>query len=63
MESRDGLPESDDTYGRALTYVLSIARPVEYKRVAVKEATAEAGLSAEESVEMEDRLRALSYLG
>ncbi|MGD1996065.1 MAG: alkaline phosphatase family protein [Anaerolineae bacterium] len=57
-----GLPVPDDMDGRVLTSMLSLTRPVEYGRVAA-EVGAETGLSAEESAEVEDRLRSLGYLG
>ncbi len=58
-----GLPVPDDMDGRVLTSMFAFTRPVEYERVATVGAGAEAGLSAEESAEVEDRLRALGYLG
>ncbi|HIP86971.1 MAG TPA: hypothetical protein EYH27_00850 [Anaerolineales bacterium] len=58
-----GLPVPDDMDGKVLTPMLSLDRPVEYEHVASEEERAEEGLSAEESAEVEDRLRALGYLG
>ncbi len=58
-----GLPVPDDMDGRVLTELLSIDRPVEVEHVAKSGVDAEQGLSAEESAEVEDRLRALGYLG
>jgi len=58
-----GLPVPDDMDGRVLTSMLSVDRPVTYEHAVAKEAGLETGLSAEESAEVEDRLRALGYLG
>ncbi len=58
-----GLPVPDDMDGRVLTSALSIERAVEYEEVRAAEADAEAGLSAEETAEVEERLRSLGYLG
>jgi predicted AlkP superfamily phosphohydrolase/phosphomutase len=58
-----GLPVPDDMDGRVLTETLTTPRPVEFRAVSVDDAGAEAGLSEEESTEVEERLRALGYLG
>ena len=58
-----GLPVPDDMDGRVLTSLLSSDRPVVYEHVDREAVAAEEGLSAEESAEVEDRLRALGYLG
>ena len=58
-----GLPVPDDMDGKVLTPMLRLDRPVEYERTTGGETVAEEGLSAEESAEVEDRLRALGYLG
>jgi predicted AlkP superfamily phosphohydrolase/phosphomutase len=58
-----GLPVPDDMDGKVLTPMLSLDRPVEYEHVAPEGERAEEGLSAEDSAEVEDRLRALGYLG
>ena len=57
-----GLPVPDDMDGRVLTEALTITRPVEYQ-AAGPSAGAEAALSSEEEAEVEERLRALGYLG
>ena len=58
-----GLPVPDDMDGRVLTSMLAADRPVEFEHVMEMGAGADVGLSAEESAEVEDRLRALGYLG
>jgi len=58
-----GLPVPDDMDGQVLTSALSLTRPVEYESVAEAQAEDEAGLSADESAEVEERLRSLGYLG
>ncbi len=58
-----GLPVPDDMDGRVLTETLTSSHPVEFRSVSPDEAGAETGLSEEESTEVEDRLRALGYLG
>ncbi len=58
-----GLPVPDDMDGRVLSSMLSSDRPVRYEHVAATEVGPETGLSAEETAEVEDRLRALGYLG
>ncbi|MEA3342247.1 MAG: alkaline phosphatase family protein [Chloroflexota bacterium] len=58
-----GEPTPDDMDGRVLTEVLTTSRPVEYRPAGSADAEAEAGFSAEDSAEVEDRLRALGYLG
>ena len=58
-----GLPVPDDMDGKVLTSMLSLDRPVEYEHVTPEGGEPEEGLSAEESAEVEDRLRALGYLG
>jgi arylsulfatase A-like enzyme len=58
-----GLPVSDDIDGRVLTSMLSAPRPVEYERVEGAEAGDEEELSAEETAEVEERLRSLGYHG
>jgi predicted AlkP superfamily phosphohydrolase/phosphomutase len=58
-----GLPVPDDMDGRVLTEALSTSRPVERQSTSLAGEEAGAGLSAEETAEVEDRLRALGYLG
>jgi len=58
-----GLPVPDDMDGRVLTKALSASRPVEYRSASPVGGKADAGLSAEETAEVERRLRALGYLG
>lgn len=58
-----GLPVPADMDGQVLTSLLTLARPVEIEEVAPVELDAEAGLSAEDSAEVENRLRSLGYLG
>jgi len=58
-----GLPVPSDMDGQALTSLLTLARPVEIEEVAPVELDAAAGLSAEDSAEVENRLRSLGYLG
>ena len=58
-----GLPVPDDMDGRVLTEALSTSRPVERQSASLADEEANAGLSAEETAEVEDRLRALGYLG
>jgi predicted AlkP superfamily phosphohydrolase/phosphomutase len=58
-----GLPVPDDMDGRVLSETLTLTRPVEYGAVAEAEMGADAGLSAEETAEVEERLRSLGYLG
>ncbi len=58
-----GLRVPDDMDGRVLTETLSLTRAVEYEQVAGAETKAEEGLSAEETAEVEERLRSLGYLG
>jgi len=58
-----GQPVLDDMDGRVLTEVLATSRPVEYRSAGPDRAEAEAGLSTEETAEVEERLRALGYLG
>jgi hypothetical protein len=53
----------DDMDGRVLTEALSTSRPVERQSTSLAGEEAGAGLSAEETAEVEDRLRALGYLG
>jgi len=65
------LPVPDDMDGRVLTDALTTSRPVEYRPAGPSAALrtgppgdeAEAGLSVEETAEVEERLRALGYLG
>lgn len=58
-----GLPVPDDMDGRVLTDVLTTKRPVEYTPTEATDEKAGAELSEEETAEVEDRLRALGYLG
>jgi len=66
-----GLPVPEDMDGRVLTEALTTSRPVEYRPAGPTDAPSEspgradseAGLSAEETAEVEARLRALGYLG
>jgi len=57
------LPVLDDMDGRVLTEALSTSRPIERQSVSAADERAEAELSAEETAEVEERLRALGYLG
>jgi predicted AlkP superfamily phosphohydrolase/phosphomutase len=56
------LPVPDDLDGHVLTAALTTPRPVEYQAANATDRAA-AGLSAEETAEVEERLRALGYLG
>ena len=58
-----GLPVPDDMDGRVLTSILSLDRPIEYAHATDAAGYDEEGLSAEETAEVEDRLRSLGYLG
>jgi predicted AlkP superfamily phosphohydrolase/phosphomutase len=58
-----GLPVPDDMDGRVLTEVLSTSHPVERRPAGLAGEGAGAGLSVEETAEVEERLRALGYLG
>jgi len=62
-----GLPVPDDMDGRVLEdiYVPEFreAHPVRYDSRAGQEMKEQAALSAEETAELEDRLRGLGYLG
>ncbi len=58
-----GLSVPDDMDGHVLTEALSTRRPIERHTVAAAAADDEAGLSADETSEVEERLRALGYLG
>jgi predicted AlkP superfamily phosphohydrolase/phosphomutase len=58
-----GLPVPGNMDGRVLTEALSISRPVERLSVSATGEESEAELSAEETAEVEERLRALGYLG
>ena len=57
------LPVPDDMDGQVLTSMLTRDKPVEYKEATTRAGEDEAGLSAQDSAEVEDRLRALGYLG
>lgn len=56
------VPVPDDMDGRVLTEALATQRPVE-TQAAVPAARAQEDLTAEEAAEVEERLRALGYLG
>jgi hypothetical protein len=58
-----GLPVPDDMDGRVLTSALSLTRSVAYERTGGAEERVEGSLSAEETAEVEERLRSLGYLG
>ncbi len=58
-----GLRVPDDMDGRVLTSTMSGRHPVEYKRERATDAGAERKLSAEETAQVEERLRSLGYLG
>lgn len=58
-----GLPVPEDMDGCVLTSMVSGRRPVEYSRERTADAYAEQGLSAEDTAELEERLRSLGYLG
>ena len=58
-----GLPVPEDMDGHVLAEALSTSRPVEYRSASQSGPDAAGGLSAEETAEVEDRLRSLGYLG
>ncbi len=58
-----GLPVPGDMDGRVLTEALASERPVEIREVGPDKEGADAQLSAEETAEVENRLRDLGYLG
>ena len=58
-----GLAVPDDMDGRVLTSALSLTRPVTYVRTTDEAQGPGAGLSREETAEVEERLRSLGYLG
>jgi predicted AlkP superfamily phosphohydrolase/phosphomutase len=58
-----GLPVPGEMDGRVLTDVLSTSRPVKRAAASRDPQGDDAELSAEETAEVEDRLRALGYLG
>ncbi len=58
-----GLPVPDDMDGRVLTSLLTVDRPVQIEHIAATDTPAQQDLSAEDSAEVEERLRALGYLG
>jgi len=58
-----GLPVPADMDGRVLTETLSTSRPVERQSASPASGDVDAGLSAEETAEVEGRLRSLGYLG
>jgi predicted AlkP superfamily phosphohydrolase/phosphomutase len=58
-----GRPVPSDMDGQVLESALTLDRAVEYESVEKTRAEAEEGLSAEESAEVEERLRSLGYLG
>jgi predicted AlkP superfamily phosphohydrolase/phosphomutase len=58
-----GLPVLDDMDGRVLAEALTTSRPVERRPAGVPGEGTEEALSAEDTAEVEDRLRALGYLG
>ncbi len=58
-----GLPVPDDMDGRVLNEILATSRPIERRSASPTGEAADAGLSAEEMAEVEERLRALGYLG
>jgi predicted AlkP superfamily phosphohydrolase/phosphomutase len=57
------LPVPDDMDGRVLTEALTTSRPVEWRPTSAEVEESEAKLSEEETAEVEERLRALGYLG
>jgi predicted AlkP superfamily phosphohydrolase/phosphomutase len=58
-----GLPVPDEMDGDVLTSAFAVTRPVLYERGSGSSQDAGSDLSAAESAEVEDRLRALGYLG
>jgi predicted AlkP superfamily phosphohydrolase/phosphomutase len=58
-----GLPVLEDMDGRVLTEALTSSRPVERRDSVASGRRAHGELSQEEATEVEDRLRALGYLG
>jgi predicted AlkP superfamily phosphohydrolase/phosphomutase len=58
-----GLPVPDDMDGQVLTGILTTSEPVKFRSVGPSDESTEAGLSEEETTEVEERLRALGYLG
>jgi predicted AlkP superfamily phosphohydrolase/phosphomutase len=57
-----GLPVPDDMDGRVLSEALTVERPIDHIR-STAELDVETGLSSEDAEEVEERLRALGYLG
>jgi predicted AlkP superfamily phosphohydrolase/phosphomutase len=57
------LPVLDDMDGRVLTEALTTSRPIERRPAGPADEEAGIELSADETAEVEDRLRALGYLG
>jgi hypothetical protein len=58
-----GLPVPDDMDGDVLTQAMAASRTVEFRAAGPADEGVQAGLSEEETTEVEDRLRALGYLG
>ena len=58
-----GLPVPDDMDGRVLTDILAHTEPVTYEQTKDADPAHETGFSAEEAAQVEERLRALGYLG
>jgi predicted AlkP superfamily phosphohydrolase/phosphomutase len=57
------LPVPDDMDGRVLTDLLTTDREVTYEHVLAEQGAAETDLPADDAAEVEERLRALGYLG
>ncbi len=58
-----GLPVPEDMDGHVLAQALMTSRTVEFRAVSSTDEGVQAGLSEEETTEVEERLRALGYLG
>ncbi|MCP4539318.1 MAG: hypothetical protein GY832_19455 [Chloroflexi bacterium] len=58
-----GLPVPDDMDGHVLSQALTTSRTIEFRSVNSTDEGIQAGLSEEETTEVEVRLRALGYLG
>ena len=58
-----GQPVPDDMDGRVLDQALTASRTIEFRAVSPTDEGVQAKLSEEETTEVEDRLRALGYLG
>jgi arylsulfatase A-like enzyme len=57
------LPVPDDMDGRVLTDLLTSKRDIRYEQTITVRVETETDLPADEAAEVEERLRALGYLG